>query len=209
MNNLEELRLTYPRVSDIISKQNAAEFKSIPIQTLANACIRGTKVHDYCTAWVKGLWVDGIEPEYQPYFDAFVHWYKTEVEDVIQMPTRLYDDEKRFTGEFDMIVKMKGKKGLALIDIKTSCNKSKTWPVQLAAYAHLCDVNEIAFDYIVNVHLKKTQSATCDYIEGEKVEISPLLVKPMTIEYGDIIPYWQIFHSALQCYDYFERKEAK
>lgn len=209
MDDLIHKRSLYPRVSEIIGKQNAAELRGISLEVLANACERGTKIHSYCTAWGRNLWVDEIEPEYQPYFDAFVSWAEEHVEEVVHSSVRLYDDELKFTGEFDMIAKMKGNKELVLIDIKTSANSSKSWPLQLAAYGHLCSHNDYHFDRIMNVHLKKTKAAIFDENEGEKVLVSPPQVKCCTKDHGDPKPYWEIFSSSLKCYDYFDRKEEK
>lgn len=208
MSDLEAKRALYPRVSSIIGKQNAEELRSVPLETLANACIRGQKVHDYCTAWVKHLWIPDIESEYVPYVDVFTDWATKSMAEAYFSSVRLYDDEKRFTGEFDMIVKMKnGEK--ALLDIKTSASKSKAWPLQLAAYAHLCKINGYEFDRIYNIHLKKIRAAVYEEEQGEKVLISPPVVKAVIVEYEDLTPYWEIFASALRCYDYFDRKEVK
>lgn len=209
MNELEEKRSTYPRVSEIIVKQNANEFRNVNIDVLANACIRGDKVHDYCTTWALDLWVGEIEPEYKPYFDAFTHWWRQNVESLLHYEMRLYDDVKRFSGKFDMIVKMKNEKVL-LIDLKTSCAKSKTWPVQLAAYTHLCKLNGLEIEGVMNLHLKKIKPAQYEEKNGEKVMTSPPQVKACTLnEHEDVTPYWDIFSSALACYDYFDRKEIK
>lgn len=209
MNDLTEKRSLYPRVSDIITKQNMEEFKSIPLEMLANACIRGQKVHDYCTAWVRKLWIDEIEAQYKPYFDAFVNWANENVKEFLYTSVRLYDDEKRYTGEFDMIVKMKVTEKIALLDIKTSSAKSKAWPIQLAAYGHLCKINGYEFDEVYNIHLKKVSGELTEEKTGEKVLVSPPVVKTVAIKHEDLTPYWNIFSSALICYDYFDRKEAK
>lgn len=208
MDNLELKRVHYPRVSDIISKQNSDELRNVPLETLANACIRGQKVHDYCTAWIKHLWITDIEPEYEPYFKAFTDWACENIFEGLYAGVRLYDDERRFTGEFDLIVKMKN--GVtALLDIKTSSSKSKAWPVQLAAYSHLCKQNGYEFEKIYNIHLKKTHAPLYEENEGKKVAISPAVIKTCVIEYDDLSHFWEIFSSALQCYDYFHRKEVK
>lgn len=208
MDDLEEKRAHYPRVSEIIAKQNSDELRSVPLETLANACIRGQKVHDYCTAWIKHLWITDIEPEYEPYFKAFTDWACENIFEGLYAGVRLYDDEKRFTGEFDLLVKMKDGK-TALLDIKTSASKSKAWAVQLAAYSHLCKVNGYEFEEIYNIHLKKTHAAVYTDVEGTKVLASPPIIKTVVIKYDDLSPYWEIFSSALKCYDYFDRKEVK
>jgi hypothetical protein len=208
MDNLEEKRAHYPRVSEIISKQNSEELRSVPLEALANACIRGQKVHDYCTAWVKHLWVIDIEPEYEPYFKAFTDWACENIFEGLYAGIRLYDDERGFTGEFDLLAKMKDGK-TALLDIKTSASKSKAWPVQLAAYSHLCKLNGYEFEEIYNIHLKKTHAAIYTEVEGMKILVSPPVIKTISISYDDLNPYWEIFSSALKCYDYFDRKEVK
>lgn len=208
MSDLQEKRALYPRVSDIIGKQNHDELRSVPLETLANACIRGQKVHDYCSAWMKHLWVTEIEPEYEPYFNAFTRWASDNIAEEISASQRLYDDSRRFTGEFDMIVKLKSGE-IALLDIKTSATRSKAWPLQLAAYSHLCGLNGYEFDTAYNIHLKKTQAAIFDVKEGEKVLVSPPVVKATEVKYENLNDYWEIFSSALNCYDYFDRKEAK
>jgi len=201
-------RASYPRVSDIISFQNSDELKNIPLDTLANACIRGQKVHAYCTATMKNLWVSEIEPEYQPYVDAFVAWADENVESELHSAVRLYDDVKRFTGEFDMILKLKTGETV-LIDIKTSSVKSKTWPVQLAAYSHLCEMHGYKFDAVYNLHLKKVKPGIFDEENEEKILVSPPVIKACVVPYNDIKHFWEIFSSALACYDYFIRKEPK
>lgn len=208
MSDLEIKRSLYPRVSDIIGKQNRDELRNIPLDTLANACIRGQKVHDYCTAWIKQLWIPDIEPEYEPYLEAFKKWACDNIEEGYYSAVRLYDDIKCFTGEFDMIVKLKSGK-MALLDIKTSSTRSKAWAVQLAAYSHLCKINGYEFDVIYNIHLKKKSAAIYEEKGGEKVLVSPPFIEVIEIMYGDISDYWEIFSSALKCYDYFDRKEIK
>lgn len=206
--DIEMKRALYPRVTEIIGKQNAEEIRKIPLEALANASIRGTKVHEYCTAWAKNLWIDDIEEEYKPYFDAFVEWAEESIEEYLYTSTRLYDDVLRFSGEFDMIVRLKNGK-TALLDIKTSSSRSKAWPLQLAAYDHLCRLNNYTFDEIYNIHLSRVSPSIYEEIEGKKVLVSSLKIKVKELLYEDIKAYWEIFASALKCYDYFDRKEDK
>lgn len=209
MNDLDIKRVSYPRVSDVIGKQNANEMRAIPIEHLVNASVRGTAIHNYCTLYVKNLWVNEVNPEYAPYFEAFKIWYTENVEKTLFSSTRLYDDEKCFTGEFDMIVKLNDGR-VCLLDIKTSATKSKTWPIQLAAYKHLCNLNGFETDDVMNLHLKAKERAVFESNEqGEKVMISPPVVATSVIRYDNNNEYWEIFASALRCYDYFDRKEKK
>lgn len=208
MNELEILRLTYPRVSEIISKQNSAEMRGISLEILANAALRGIAVHNHCIAFVKGLWSAEIEEEYKPYVEAFTDWYSNNVGECLFAGIRLYDDSKRFTGEYDLIVRLKETNQVVLVDIKATAAISKTWPVQLAAYNHLCEVNSYPkIDAFYNVHLKKMKSPVYEKKGEEKVLVSPPKVKAVAVEHKDITRYWNIFSSALSCYDFFDRKE--
>lgn len=188
------MRETYPRVSDIIGIQTERSMRSIPIEALANAAIRGTKIHEYCAALTKLLWVDEIEEEYKSYVSAFMEWYEENVKVLIYSETRLYHDVKRFTGMPDMIVKLKSGKA-ALIDIKSSATISKSWGVQLAAYSCLASHNKIGIDEHYVIHLKKYQV---------KKETK---IKADAIPYTDLNNEMHMFNCCLECYDYFNRKE--
>ncbi len=204
--SISESRLLYPRVSEIIGKQNIEEMRSIPVDILANACIRGTKVHDYCTAHAKKLWIPDIEEEYKPYVNAFIKWYDENVSELLYANQRLYDDQLFFTGEYDMIVILNNSGKVAMIDLKTSANASRSWPIQIAAYKRLCELNEIHADMYMNLHLKK------NYTSKQKdpdTLTAAIKVSAVPIFHVDLKPSWEIFSSALKCYDYFVRKGAK
>lgn len=207
MKDLDAIRKIYPRVSEIISKQNEFDMRQIPVETLLNAQHRGTEIHDYCTKYILNeLWTVKIDPEYRPYLESFIQWYMENVEETIFMSQRLYDDVKRFTGEPDMVFRLKGSKRIVLADIKTSYAVSKTWAIQLAAYKHLLKIIGIEVDDCINIHLKKTKSAVMQVIDGVKVVLTPAIVKPILIEQNEYNKSWQIFESALICFDYFDRE---
>lgn len=201
MNNLDKERENYPRVTEIIGKQTIEAMDCIPPAVLANACLRGTMVHGYCTAYAEGLYVSGIEQEYEEYYKAFTKWYDQNVKNLVIASKRLYDDNLKFSGEFDMIVEMKsGAK--ALLDIKTSYAKSKTWPIQLAAYDHLCNLACLEYDEVFILHLKRK--------EGESNHKNSLpTIEAVRQTHNCLNTSWDIFESALKCYDYFHRKERK
>lgn len=188
---MDDQRARYPRVSDIIGVQTESDMRQIPCELLANASLRGTKVHELCSAYIDNLFLGDVEPNLRPYIDAFIAWYDTHVKELVSNSTRLYDDVKRFTGEFDMIVRLLSG-DLALIDIKTSSSKTPSWPVQLAAYRHLCQINDHKVDIVLNLHLKK---------KDDDVEAKVILYSADSLD-----KYWEIFQSALTCYDYFKRK---
>lgn len=205
MQDLHTARLLYPTVTEIIGKQTEKEMRNIPVDILVNASIRGTKLHEYCTLYLQVGFVPEIEEEYKPYFDAFVKWADENIEKTLYSETRLYDDEMRFSGKFDLIVNMKnGNKVNVLLDTKFTATTSSSWPIQLAAYEHLCKLNGIDIQKVYNLHLKKTKSALFDM---EKKIVHPAIVKANLIGYENTTPYWEIFTSTLTCFDYFDRKE--
>lgn len=204
--NLIENRLLYPRVSEIIGKQNIDEMRSIPVEILANASIRGTKVHNYCTAHAKKLWIPDIEEEYKPYVNSFINWYDENVSELLYSNERLYDDSLCFTGEFDIIVLLKESGKIAMIDLKTSANASRSWPIQLAAYKHLCELNKVHADMYMNLHLKKIY--TSKHKDVQNID-STIKVNVVPIFHGNLTASWDIFSSSLKCFDFFIRKGGK
>lgn len=210
MKDLDLSRALYPRVTEIIRKQTIEEFNSIPTDVLANASVRGVKVHEYCSTYLKGLWLPDIEEEYVPYLNSFINWAQQNVEEPIQFGERLFDDKLQFSGEFDLIVTLKSSKKKALIDIKTTSTVSKSWAIQLAAYKHLCVINNYQIDEVYNIHLKKTKAASYSISPlGEKSILHPSIVKVYSIEHSDLSQGWEIFSSALTCYNYFHRKKEE
>jgi len=208
MDSLEAKRFFYPRVSEIISKQNQNELRSIPIETLVNASIRGKAVHSYCTTYMRKLFMPEIEPAYLPYVDAFIYWFDRNVVKVLDTSRRFYDDTLKFSGEFDAVVILKDSDLPTLIDIKATAAKSKTWPLQLAAYRHLCQLNNFTVHRAMNIHLKVKTPGQYDEKEGQKVLVSAPVVIPKEVPCDDLTGAWNIFSSALACYDYFDRKEV-
>jgi hypothetical protein len=206
---LNEKRDSYPRVSDILGKQNANAMRSIPVERLVEASLRGSAVHRYCTTFLEKLFMPEIEEQYLKYVESFIQWANANVDKVLFTSRRLYDDELKFSGEFDAIVILKDSEIPTLIDIKVTCLPSKTWPLQLAAYHHLCLKNNIQVGRIMNVHLKKSVKTRTEEKEGKKVKVSYPLVVANQIQHLNISASWGLFSSALACYDYFDRKEQK
>lgn len=207
MGNVEEIRAGFVRVSDIIAKQNESEIRSIPLEVFMNASIRGTKVDAYCASFLEGFFLPEIENEYKPYCEAFQQWFSSNVRRVVNKTTRLYDEEKRITGKFDFIVELE-KEEIALFDLKATATTSKTWPIQLSAYRHLCSINEIKIDKAYNLHLvKRYLKRPADLPEEEP---TPFKIVAKCIDQTEHLDHsWEIFLASLRCYDYFNRKEGK
>lgn len=182
-------RENYPRISDILAVWS--DFSMVDPVVLEKAQQRGTDVHAYCTAYAKGLWDLDPEDHLKGYVDSFKRWYDENVEEFISAETRLYDDDLFFSGKYDMIVRLKGQEEPSLIDLKTSASFQKDWPVRLAGYLHLLNLNKIGVLDAISIRLKKDGSKPC--------------VKP----YGDCNIYFKLFLSALNLYDYFIRPSDK
>ena len=187
--HLQAARLNYPRVSEIIHPYSRMGFENIDMEVLANACERGTKVHAICKALMDGYFIPSIDEECKPYIDSFNLWMGENKFTAMESEKRYYDDENKFTGQIDMIVKQDGK--TILYDIKTSATKSKAWPVQLTAYAHLIMLGGTKIDSVAVIQLKKTGK------------------KPTIHQYEDLTEYGRLFTGLLLNYNYFLRKKEK
>lgn len=148
-----ESREKYIRISTILEPFSGMD--KIDPEIVANAARRGTQVHLICEAIATGFGDVGVDDETAPYIKSFMYWWDTSPE-VISMEERLYDDELQITGKFDFLIKTKD--GLAIIDLKTSYQESKTWPVQGNAYAYLASKSGYDIKKIYFIHLKRDGS---------------------------------------------------
>lgn len=180
----------YPRISDILAVYS--DFSMVNPNVLNTACERGTDVHNYCHAYAQGLWDLDPEAHLKPYVDSFKTWYDENVERYVSGEIRLYCHELKFSGRYDQLVQLKGEEGLTLIDLKTSASYKKDWPVRLAAYRYLFEVNDGPVPIkCLSIRLKKDGKKPC--------------VKP----YEDLTQYFDVFLSVLKAYNYFIRRKDK
>jgi hypothetical protein len=141
----------YTRVTNILSMYS--DYDSIPEAILQRAAGRGQLIHSLCELYAR----DGIRmpSEFEGYVDGFVKWFEREKVEVYELETRLFCETFEITGQYDMYVKLENGDDY-IIDIKTCAAKHKTWPVQLAAYQYLFDVNkEGTLPRRAVLHLKK------------------------------------------------------
>ena len=130
-----------PSVTQVIGFVNSQAFANIPEDVLAIACARGTEFHRLVAMHVQNLWIDEIPENCAGFFRSFVGWYANFVEEVVGVELTFTHPTLGFTGTPDAIVRIKGDKGLTLIDWKTPAALSKSWRLQLAAYKNLADTN--------------------------------------------------------------------
>jgi hypothetical protein len=132
---LARKRAGYPRVTEVIRPW--VSFGGAPDEVVARAAARGTMIHEVCERFLKGGHVGEVSGEAARCVGILERWRAAAVEDVIDVERRLYDDEREFTGQIDIIVRFKGDKTLSVVDLKTSKAYGPHWRPQLAAYKSL------------------------------------------------------------------------
>ena len=186
-----KMEFKYPRVSEILEPYSNISLANVPKHYLQNACLRGTTIHSYAIAYARGDFVPSIDAEYEPYLDSFIQWYDDSVSHLIFSETRLYHDGLEFCGQPDLIVQLKGSEDRVLIDLKTATQIYQTYPVQLAAYMDLCNVHSLKCSKGIILKLRKDGKIAKSY------------------DYADCNPYFKIFLSAVELYNYFLRPKKK
>jgi Domain of unknown function DUF83 len=182
--------INLPTVTEIMGPYARMIYENVNLETLALACERGSKVHAVCRNLIEGYFVPSIDEDIAMYIKSFNAWKDESSFISLTTEKRYYDHEKGFSGQIDMVVKENGE--LVLYDIKTSSAKSKSWPIQLAAYVHLLELNGLKINKAGIIHLKKT---------GKKANI-------YLFDNEDLKEYWQIFLGMLNSYNYFIRKKV-
>jgi len=122
---------------------------------LANAAVRGSRVHDALADEMNGDFVI-VDEEIKGYVDAGRAFLKM-VDETILIEQRLISDLHQFTGQVDLVCLIKGDTRLTLVDWKTATVVQKSWGLQLAAYKHLVDANNfnLKIGRLMTVRLKK------------------------------------------------------
>ena len=111
-------------------------FQGIPPKLLQQAAGQGTKVHKYCLARAKGLYLPAPD-DVAPYVEAFERWMATAAEDVLCVEEPLRDSGLMLTGTVDLVARIKGEKLYSIIDLKRTATVDWITGLQLAAYGHL------------------------------------------------------------------------
>ena len=109
-------------------------------ERLAKAAERGTLIHSACSSIAGGVGWFPLSGEGQAvvgYVDSFRLWFDTVVDSVFFVEWELKDHRFGFVGHPDILCFSKNHETL-LVDLKSPVTKSKSWRLQLAAYAHLC-----------------------------------------------------------------------
>ncbi len=158
---MQEKTNEYDRVTSVLGAFSG--FDLIPAEILANACTRGTAVHEEIKAQQQKLWTADecqLPIEYQGYVDSYNLWSKDKK---FVLPERFYDQEHYITGECDSLY-LVGEDTYSLVDFKTSgrvYGKQKEkmqaiWGMQLSAYAYMANRKGFVISKIELVHLSKS-----------------------------------------------------
>jgi hypothetical protein len=108
-------------------------------EVLQKAAARGQRVHDAIADELNGEFAI-IDDDIRGYMDGARRFLEN-VEAVSLVEERLVSDVYGFTGQIDLLCRVKGDEFNTLVDFKTSSIVSKSWPLQVAAYRHLVEAN--------------------------------------------------------------------
>ena len=174
----------YPSSTEVLGLYS--DLSQIPTAVLNNAARRGTQVHEICAAQALGVPYFGeIPTDCAGYVLSFEAWFEAMVEEVLLVEERLYDHDLGYCGQVDLVARLRGDPGLAVIDLKTPVNEYVTWGAQLASYQNL--VVKAGFD------ARRVLTLRLDKNGGR--------AKPT--EYTDPNRDMQAFVAALTAYRYF------
>jgi hypothetical protein len=118
---------------------------------LKKAAERGDKVHQHCDALIQGFGQSQLDDEVKGYVHSALNWIESHK--FLEKPKRIYCDKYEICGEVDGLYY--DGNGITLFDFKTSSRVSKTWPLQLSAYAYLLRSVGIEVNNIEIIHLNK------------------------------------------------------
>lgn len=173
----------FPSVTQLLAPYSGIdELKRRLPAIIERAAARGTAVHGYCEAAARRLMPMEVFPEWQGYLDSFFYWFQG-VEEVVETECRLFDMTLGFHGQFDILCRMRGDRGLSLWDYKTPEVTNKTWPAQIAAYRHLARIH--GYETIRGGMIRLRKSGRL-----------PLINEYTTTERRD----WNVFVSVLNVY---------
>lgn len=177
--------MVIPSVTTIMKPISDAEYKGISQQTLDVAASKGTSVHEAVENWVK-FRVEDIQPEFKPYFDAFLDWVDKFKPVFIGSEVRMYHRLLGYAGTVDLLVLIDGK--LTLIDVKSTYNViEKACGLQLEAYAQALASHGIKVEQKMILHLTRDGKHREVWFAANDTE------------------RWRVFNSLKCVYDYINK----
>ena len=185
----DEIPAGYVRVTELLAPYNGLQ--GIDPLVLAKAADRGKRAHGYCELYAQSLLIGEVDDDCKGFVESFKNWFDNVVDEVVSFEERLFDEEHRLTGQYDLIIKMKGSKDHVLIDIKTPQSASKTWPLQTAAYMWMLNRRQLE---------RVVQRRGCLMIDRKG---SPACFKEHGSSPAEDITDRSVFLGILQTYRYF------
>jgi hypothetical protein len=178
----------YVRVTDVLKP--FVNLSHIDPAVLQNAADRGTRVHKYCELYAQNMLIEDPTDECKGYVKSFKEWFDKNVGEVISLEKRLNHPILKISGKYDLLVSLKERNEICLIDIKTPQSPSDSWALQTAAYQILMEeVNETFIDFRLCLILDK---------KGGKAR---------EILYERYEQDASLYRSALALYNYFNKRD--
>jgi len=115
------------------------DWKKIRPEVLQSACERGSRVHAAVADEINGEF-PMLPRDEMGYLDA-ARKFLENVDDIKLVEKRLVSDVHQFTGQVDLVCKIKGDEAETVVDWKTSISMSKSWGLQISAYGSLVRTN--------------------------------------------------------------------
>lgn len=136
----------------------------------SKASARGSLIHRYCESICLGE-VPDVKKKYKKQMEVFKEWFDENVEEVMLVEQMVYSDTYKLAGTPDLVAKLKGRKGIWVLDWKTGRIKPEHF-LQLAAYATLVmectDVKTVSGRLILGIRDNKVKE-----VEPKKKRIKP------------------------------------
>ena len=135
---------------------------------LTNAADRGSRVHQALADEINGEFIV-VDDDIKGYVAAGRKFLEM-VDETVLVEQRLTSDVHQFTGQVDLVCRIKADKCLTLVDWKTASIVQKSWGLQLSAYKHLVDANNfrLKIGRLMSVRLKKDGTyKICEYSNPE------------------------------------------
>jgi len=157
----------------VIEKSHLDDWKARVGEEEADRVVRdaqafGNRVHAIAHKIATGAPVQ-VEPEMEPFAQAFRDFLETCVEEVLGAELTLVAEKREFAGTLDLYVRLKDSKGggKAVVDLKTTKSLTRDHGLQTTAYGLLLTDNGHEVNRRLVVRIKKEEGAHGKYYVRE------------------------------------------
>ncbi len=130
-----------PNVTSVLAP--LTDYSMIPADVLERARAEGVQIHKMIELDAKGdLDTESLPEWIQPYWSAWCRFKDESGFEMVSSEFKMFHKALQYAGTCDLVArlpKLKGMRGLALIDVKRSLYAGPVIGLQLAAYADLWD----------------------------------------------------------------------